>query len=62
MDTQSSHNCVGEKSSLVSDSITGEILCSACGMVLNERTYDLSEDVQTFSKEEYLTKKKVLKK
>jgi len=56
MKSESFHNCAKKGGFIVSDGITGEIVCSTCGMVLKEKTFERSNDARTFSKEEYMSK------
>ena len=56
--TQDIEKCLNErcKGSVVTDDITGEILCSRCGLVLVEKTAISGPEQQIFSSEEYFEK------
>lgn len=51
------HKCKKQNDlSLVTDTETGEVYCSVCGVVLKEKIVDRSNDSRSFSKEEYFSK------
>ena len=51
-----SHKCTQNKQALVTDTETGEVYCSDCGVVLKEKIVDRSNDARSFTKEDYLNK------
>lgn len=51
------HNCIIEdEPSLITDIHSGEVCCSTCGEVLDERIIDRSSETRSFTKEEYISK------
>ena len=53
------HNCTNIKKQeilLITDSNTGEIMCSLCGQVLSDKISEISSDTTIHSNEDYLSK------
>lgn len=51
------HDCRKKTSpTLVTDSIAGEVCCSACGIVIREKIVDRTNETRGFSKEDYFSK------
>jgi len=47
-------NCLKVKAPLITDSSTGEMLCSRCGLVLAEKLEDAGHEQHVFTSEQYL--------
>ena len=59
------HNCknnIGKDVLLISDSNTGEIMCSSCGQVITENISELGPEYTAQSGEDYMSKSRTGRK